>query len=65
MKTQSQNKILKKHLKSGKSIAPLQALSMFGIYRLSARINDLRNDGLNVKTTMVYEHPIKYAKYHL
>lgn len=65
MKTESQNLTLKKHLKSGKSIAPLQALNLYGIYRLSARINDLRNDGMNVKTTMIYEHPIKYAKYHL
>ena len=65
MKNESQNKILKKHLKSGKSIAPLQALSMYGIYRLSARIKNLRDDGLNVKTTMIYEHPVKFAKYHL
>lgn len=65
MKTESQNKILKKHLKSGKSIAPMQALNQYGIYRLASRINDLRNEGLNVKTKMIYEHPIRYAKYHL
>jgi hypothetical protein len=65
MKKPSQNELLKKHLKSGKSIAPMQALNQLGIYRLASRINDLRNEGLNVKTEMVHEYPVKYAKYYL
>jgi hypothetical protein len=65
MKKPSQNELLKKHLKSGKSIAPMQALNKLGIYRLASRINDLRNEGLNIKTEMVHEYPVKYAKYYL
>jgi hypothetical protein len=68
MKTESQNKIIREHLKKHKSISPLQALNKYGIYRLAARCHDLRNDTkdpLDIKTTMIYEHPVKFAKYHL
>jgi len=65
MKTESQNAILRKHLKSGKSIAPLQALNNFGIYRLAARIGELRNDGMNIKTEMIHLGNVKFAKYYL
>ena len=68
MRTESQNKVLRKHLESGKSISPLQALNRFGIYRLAARCFDLRNDPvnpLNIQSIMIFEHPIKYAKYYI
>ena len=68
MKTESQNKVLRKHLESGKSISPLMALNKFGIYRLAARCFDLRNDPvspLNIQSIMIFEHPIKYAKYYI
>ena len=63
--TESQTQVLKKHLKENRSIAPLQALNKYGIYRLSARINDLRNEGMDIKTKMVFEGPVKYAQYYL
>jgi hypothetical protein len=66
--TDSQVKQLRAHLQSGKSIAPLQALHRFGIYRLSARIHEIRNDAkkpLNVKRDMIHVGPVKYAKYYL
>lgn len=62
---ESQNKKLAKWLKSGKSISPLQALNKLGIYRLASRVNDLRNDGLNIETKMIHEHPVKFAQYKL
>lgn len=68
MRTESQNKVLRKHLESGKSISPLQALNRFGIYRLAARCFDLRNDPVspfNIQSIMIFEHPIKYAKYYI
>lgn len=65
MKTESQTKQLKKWLKSGRSISPLQALNQMGIYRLSARILDLRDEGLDIKTKLINEHPIHYAQYSL
>lgn len=65
MRTESQNKVLRKHLESGKSIAPMQALNRFGIYRLAARIRNLKDDGMNISTTMIYLNPVKFAKYKL
>ena len=44
---------------------PLQALNLYGVYRLASRVNDLRNDGYNIDTKMIYAYPVKYAKYIL
>jgi hypothetical protein len=44
MKTSQKQKILK-HLSSGKSLSPLQALGLFGCYRLAGRIYDLKRAG--------------------
>jgi len=38
------------HLKKHKTIKPLQALSLYGCYRLSSIINRLREDGVNIAT---------------
>mgnify|MGYP000044174794 CR=1 FL=1 len=45
METESQAADILKHLQSGKSITPIDALAKFGCFRLSARIYDLRADG--------------------
>jgi len=66
MKTDSQNMQLAKWLKSGRSIAPLQALNQLGIYRLASRCHDLRNQGMNIESKMMYiGKGIKFAKYKL
>ena len=49
----SQTTQIQKHLEKGKSLTPIQALNKFGCFRLAARIADLRNQGLNIKTTIV------------
>lgn len=53
------------YLLTGATINPITALDLFGSFRLSARINDLRNDGHNIKTTMVYNGRKKWANYNL
>jgi hypothetical protein len=62
---ESQCKMILAHLKKHRSIMPLQALNLYGIYRLGARIFDLRNDGHKIETQMIHEHPVKFAKYIL
>jgi Helix-turn-helix domain len=62
---ESQCKMILAHLKEHGSIMPLQALNLYGIYRLGARIFDLRKDEHNIDTVMIYEHPVKFAKYVL
>lgn len=41
------------HLKMGKTLTTMQALKMFGCFRLSARIARLKKLLPNIKTTMI------------
>lgn len=62
----SQTKQIQRHLEKGKSLTPIQALNKFGCFRLAARIADLRNDGMNIKTTIVkLKNKKQIAKYTL
>lgn len=49
----SQSAKILAHLESGKSLTPLQALSLFGCNRLAARVLDLRNDGHPIHSRMI------------
>lgn len=49
----SQTTQIQKHLEKGKSLTAIQALNKYGCFRLAARIADLRNDGMNIKTTII------------
>ena len=65
-KTESQNKQIKAWLESRKSITPLDALNLFGSFRIGARIFDLKNDyGMDIKTEMVEENGKRFARYSL
>lgn len=44
----SQKARIKKYLQSGKSLTPMQALKKFGCFRISARVHELRKEGLNI-----------------
>lgn len=61
----SQNALIKGWLLNGKSITPMEALNMFGCFRLSARIADLREEGLAVVTDMVTINDKRVARYYL
>ena len=56
---------IKEYLLAGNSITPIEALNMFGAFRLAAIIFKLKEQGLNIKTEMVYEEDKKYAKYSI
>ncbi len=49
----NQNKRVLERLQEGKNVNPLTAWSVLGIYRLSARICDLRKQGHPIKTEMI------------
>ncbi len=55
------------HLESGRSITPLEALRLYGSFRLSAIIFVLRERGLDIKTDMVENRATRsrYARYYL
>lgn len=65
-----QCKRLLEWLQTGSKIDPLTAWSRFGIYRLSARIFDLREAGYNIRSTRrtvrnKYGEDISIAEYRL
>lgn len=49
----SQNQIIREHLENGRTITALEALARYDCFRLSARIGNLRDQGLNIKTEMI------------
>lgn len=53
------------HLKRGHSITPIEALEMFGCFRLSGRIRDLRDEGMDIKTEMIEKNGKRFARYSL
>ena len=60
-KKSKQSRVLA-HLVSGKSITPLQALELYGSFRLGALIFNLRAEGHNIKTeTMPGTRHAKYT----
>jgi len=62
----SQCDLIRKHLESHYSVTPLEALESFGCFRLSARINDLKKEGMSIKTEMVKTDSGKFvAKYSI
>lgn len=53
------------HLKSGKSLTDIEALDLFQCFRLAGRINDLRKEGHDIKTTTIHRNGKSYALYLL
>lgn len=50
---QTQNKMILEHLKVHGSITGPQAVELFGCYRLSARIYDLKEAGHKIESVMM------------
>ncbi len=65
MSMMSQTKQIREHLESGRSITPLEALKLYGCFRLGARIWDLRDAGLDIETTIVEVGGKHFASYRL
>ena len=62
----TQTKRILEHLQEGKTLTPLEALDMFGTFRLGSIIFNLRQDGFEIKTTIVDGgFGKRYAKYSM
>lgn len=64
-RTESQTKQVREWLETGRSLTALDALQLFGCLRLSARIFDLREAGVHVRTDIVEIDGKRVAKYRL
>lgn len=61
-----QNDLLLAHLKAGNSISPMEALTVFGITRLAARVHDLSGRGVRIRRTdRVDAKGQRYTRYRL
>jgi len=67
MKRETQRSKIKTHLQSGRTITPIDALEMYGCFRLAAIVHNLRDeDEMNIRTDLVTNrYGTKYAKYIL
>lgn len=61
----SQCTLIEQHLRSGKTITPIEALDLYGCFRLGARIWDLKDQGLDIATEIVNNGRKRYARYSL
>lgn len=56
---------IRSHLGNGKAITPMQALRLYGCFRLAAVIFKLKEEGFLIETEMVYGYKAgkKWASY--
>ena len=54
-----------KFLEAGNTLSPMEALNLMGVFRLAARIEELRKAGHNILTEEVTENGKTFARYHL
>lgn len=63
MSTDTQCEAIAEHLKSGKAITALEALTKFGTLRLSGRIFELKKRGMSIDKIMVKRGEKTVASY--
>ena len=63
----TQKELVLKHLEENKKINPLEALNLYGSFRLGAIIFTLRKEGYDIETKMKNNGVKKnhFAEYHL
>lgn len=60
----TQNDTLLNHMMTGRSISPLEALGLYGVFRLAARMFELKAMGVDIqKNTKVDINGKQYAEY--
>jgi len=63
MTIDSQEKQIRDYLFTGKSLTPLEALTLFGCFRLSARIFNLIGYGVPIESKMIELNGKRVAQY--
>ena len=61
----SQADMIALYLQSGHELTPMQALEMFGCFRLAARIKDLRSRGYSIETLDREANGKRFAAYRI
>ena len=61
----TQTQQILKHLEKGNKLTSLEALSLFGCFRLAARVQELRDVGRDIKSQLVNINGKRIAEYWL
>lgn len=61
----SQTDLILDHLRNKGPLTPLEALNLYGCFRLGARIWDLEQTGLVINTQIIKDGKKHYARYSL
>ena len=66
----TQKQMILAHMKEAGSITPGVAMEEYGVFRLAARIADLKEDGVEIRTEIEkrknrYGKTVRYARYRL
>ena len=62
---ESQSYQIREYLLQGNSITAMEALRLFGCFRLSGRIYDLRKEGINISSTIIKINGKRVAEYSI
>ena len=62
---ESQSYQIREYLLQGNTITALEALRLFGCFRLSGRIYDLRKEGINISSTIIKINGKRVAEYSI
>ena len=61
---QTQNDQIRMYLETGKSLTAMDALVRFNCFRLAARVKNLRDAGVNIRSELLHTSDgKKYARY--
>jgi len=61
----TQNKQIINYLRQGKTLTSLEALQLFGCFRLSARISELKESGWQIDSVNIKKNGKTFAEYSL
>lgn len=61
----SQTQAILDHMKRGQPITPMDALRLYGCFRLAARVADLRESGHPIERQLIRKDGKTYAEYRL
>lgn len=64
-RTKTQRENILRHLEERGRITPLDALNLYGCFRLAPRIHELRAEGHDIETAMVSRDDSSYAEYSM
>jgi len=59
----NQSKEILGYLEKGNKITAIDALNKFSCLRLASRINDLKNEGHEIKSKLIHKNKKKWSEY--